>query len=464
VTSSPPKKPGPEQPFAPQNDESQQIVGGHVLPTANLARLKDGWKQTRSAEPAADDFMPKPAPDAAPLPPASLPPIPGMQQRPGAPKTQGMQAPNPAAPEKATPPAPQLAPRPNSPAPKAGSEPRSEQAPKPQPATKSGTASKAPGKPEKKRKGKSIAGAAAAFALDKKPGPIVPKGTIAGHALVLVIAIMSFLAALTVAAVSIISDATRDWQSEIGRGATIQIRQIDGINIESELAKAVEIARTTKGIAQATALTTAQSNALLEPWLGLDLAFDTLPVPRLIELTIGDPQEVDFIGLSTRLQTEVKGAILDNHRFWVDRLRSMAETAIFVGFSILCLVLIATVLTVIFATRSAMAGNRETIEVLHFVGAGNRFIASEFQRKFFTLGLKGSLAGGLAAILVFLLLQLFVQKETGSAAADQMQALLGVVELGTSAYIGTLGLTILIAILTAITTRLTVMKTLSKLH
>lgn len=71
---------------------------------------------------------------------------------------------------------------------------------------------------------------------DKKPGPIVPKGTIAGHALVLVIAIMSFLAALTVAAVTIISDATRDWQSDISRGATIQIRQLEGVEMEGELA------------------------------------------------------------------------------------------------------------------------------------------------------------------------------------------------------------------------------------
>lgn len=302
------------------------------------------------------------------------------------------------------------------------------------------------------------------FAIGKKPGPIVPKGTIAGHALVLVIAIMSFLAALTVAAVTMISSATRDWQSDIGRGATIQIRQIDGIDIEAQLAKAIEIARASPGIGQATALSISESSALLEPWLGLDLAFDDLPIPRLIELTISDPSVVDFIGLSSRLQAEVKGAILDNHRFWVERLRSMAETAILIGFTILLLVLAATVLTVIFATRSAMAGNQDTIAVLHFVGAGNRFIASEFQRKFFILGLKGSLAGGVAAVLTFLIFQLLLSNEAASAAADQMQALLGVIELDLSAYIATLALTFVIAILTAITTRLTVMKTLSKLH
>ncbi|WP_245418077.1 cell division protein FtsX [Cohaesibacter haloalkalitolerans] len=298
---------------------------------------------------------------------------------------------------------------------------------------------------------------------DKKPGPIVPKGTIAGHALVLVIAIMSFLAALTVAAVSIISDATRDWQSDISRGATIQIRQIEGVDMEGELAKAIGIARQTRGISSATALTSSESNALLEPWLGLDITFDDLPVPRLIELTIDDPSNVDFDSLSKALQEQVPGAILDNHRFWVERLRSMAETAIFIGFTIMLLVITATVLTVVFATRSAMAGNKETIEVLHFVGASNKFIAGEFQRKFFTLGFQGALAGGGVAVISFLIIQLLLRAQEGSAALDQMQALLGVVQLGTNAYLGTFALIVLIAVFTAITTRLTVMNTLKKL-
>ena len=41
-----------------------------------------------------------------------------------------------------------------------------------------------------------------------------------------------------------------------------------------------------------------------------------------------------------------------------------------------------------------MAGNREVVEVLHFVGADDDFIAREFQRRFFQLGLKGAAAGG----------------------------------------------------------------------
>ena len=47
-----------------------------------------------------------------------------------------------------------------------------------------------------------------------------------------------------------------------------------------------------------------------------------------------------------------------------------------------------------------MAGNKDVVEVLHFVGAHDSFIANEFQRHFLWLGLKGGLIGGGAASFV----------------------------------------------------------------
>ena len=72
----------------------------------------------------------------------------------------------------------------------------------------------------------------------------------------------------------------------------------------------------------------------------------------------------------------------------------MATTAIAGGIGVLALVLLATVLSVTFATRGAMATNRPIVEVLHFIGAKNGFIAGHFQRHFLLLGLKGGAIGG----------------------------------------------------------------------
>ena len=67
------------------------------------------------------------------------------------------------------------------------------------------------------------------------------------------------------------------------------------------------------------------------------------------------------------------------------------------------LVIAATMLSVTFATRGAMATNKTVIEVLHFVGAKNGFIAGNFQRHFLILGLEGGAIGGGAAIALFAL-------------------------------------------------------------
>jgi len=63
-------------------------------------------------------------------------------------------------------------------------------------------------------------------------------------------------------------------------------------------------------------------------------------------------------------------------------MRSMTGATVFAGVGILTLVIIATIISVSFATRGAMAANRPIVEVLHFVGAGDRYIANRFLRHF----------------------------------------------------------------------------------
>ena len=67
------------------------------------------------------------------------------------------------------------------------------------------------------------------------------------------------------------------------------------------------------------------------------------------------------------------------------------------------LVLAATVLSVTFATKGAMAANRPIVEVLHLIGAKDGFIAGEFQRHFLLLGIKGGAIGGGLAMALFAL-------------------------------------------------------------
>jgi cell division transport system permease protein len=203
-----------------------------------------------------------------------------------------------------------------------------------------------------------------------------------------------------------------------------------------------------------------ESAKLLEPWLGTGLSLTELPVPRLIVLKIAAGATPDLAQLRRVLADQVPGAMLDDHRGWIDRMRAMAGTAVGAGIGVLVLMFVATMLSVTFATRGAMATNKAVIEVLHLVGAKNGFIAKHFQQHFLILGLQGGAIGGGAAILLFAIAGVISRWFAGTAGVDQASVLFGSFSIGLAGYAALLGQVALIAMVTALTSRRTVNNTL----
>ncbi len=279
----------------------------------------------------------------------------------------------------------------------------------------------------------------------RRDQPLVPVDSVAGRALIVVIAILTFLAALSAGAALLAANASEQWRGAVANEMTIQIRPDPRRNIEQDIARAVELARAVPSIAEARAVPRAESDRLLEPWLGAGLDLIELPVPRLIVLRLSATVANDLVAFSQTLRREVPSATLDDHRLWVRRLSTMANTIILAGVVIVLLVLLAAGLAVAFATRGAMAGSRDSVEILHFVGATDDFIAREFQSRFVTLGLRGGGAGGLAAIIAIAALGWLSSAWNATPEADQLQALFGAFEIGWSGY----GVVILVAVIVA---------------
>ena len=297
-------------------------------------------------------------------------------------------------------------------------------------------------------------------ALPQFVTPIVPKSTIAGRALVAIVAIMTFLASVTTGAVVLVRAAASDWQSEVAREVTIQVRPVSNRNFEADIARAADIARRFPGVADVRVYSKEESARLLEPWLGTGLVIDELPVPRLAVVRIASGATPDFDQLGKLLVAQVASASLDDHRGFVERMRSMGRAAFLGGLAVLGLVLVATVLSVTFATRGAIATNRTVVEVLHLIGAKNTFIAQHFQRRFLGLGLKGGVIGGGCALLLFGLMELVSRYFLGTAAGDQFAALFGSFSIGFFGYAAVVVQIGLIAVVTAIASRRTVNRTL----
>jgi cell division transport system permease protein len=305
-------------------------------------------------------------------------------------------------------------------------------------------------------------------AVDTRPAgdarretPLLAEGSIAGRSLVIVVAIMTFLAAMTAGVVELVASASSTWRADISREVTIQVRPRSGRDLEQDVARAAALARATPGVAEVRVSGKRESEKLLEPWLGAGLDIGELPVPRLIELRVsGRP---DFQALRQLLAQQAPTASLDDHRLWVQRLGAMANAMVGVGVVIMLLVLVATALAIAFATRGAMAGNRHIIEVLNLVGASDAFIAREFQRHFLRLGLRGGAIGGAAAMLVFWIAGWMTGQWSTTPGGEQIEALFGTFALGLRGYLAVAVIVIVIAVTTAVVSRITVRRNLKGL-
>ena len=294
--------------------------------------------------------------------------------------------------------------------------------------------------------------------------PIVPQATISARALIGVVAIMTFLASLTIGAVALVRAAALEWQSGVAREMTVQIRPAAGRDMEMDVAKATTIARAFPGVSDVKPYSREESTRLLEPWLGSGLQFEDLPIPRIVVVRIAPGAVPDISELRKSLAEQIPTASLDDHRGFVARMRAMSDAALLLGIAVLVLVLLATVLSVTFATRAAMATNRHVIEVLHLIGAKDSFIASHFQRHFLQLGFKGGLLGGSAAIALFVLADLAGNWFTGTAAGDQFAAMFGTVSIGVLGYAAILAQVCLVAMVTGATSHRTVNRTIETIQ
>lgn len=296
--------------------------------------------------------------------------------------------------------------------------------------------------------------------LVRSSASIVPRDSATNRALLAVIAIMTFVAALIVGAAGLVREAATHWRTDMLREVTIQVRPVEGHDIAAEIGKAVEIARRTRGVIDARSLTRDETARLLEPWLGAGLDLSALPLPRLIAVRLAESVDAELEGLRKALQGEVVGASLDDHRTWSARLAAISDAIVVAGLVVLVLVLAATTLSVSFATRGAVAANRAVVEVLHFVGARDSFIAGTFQRHFLAIGLKGGLIGGSTAAVVFALTGIAPGVMAWIPGGQDAAFLTGQFALDRQGYLGIAGIVMLVALVTTVASRITVRWTL----
>ncbi len=227
--------------------------------------------------------------------------------------------------------------------------------------------------------------------------PLLPDAGAGGAPLTAVIAIISFLAAIALAAFLVIAAAANDWTSELKTSFTIQVKGADEDEILAQAAEIERLLASTEGVIATNVVAPDEAAKLLEPWLGKGNIGAYLNVPAIVEVRASETLRARLDNLSARLSRVAPGAVVDDHGEWHGRLSAAARAGQLLAFAVFLIVMGAACAIAVFAARAGLAANGEIVSLLHLVGATDEFIANEVQRRFLVLGLRGSTVGLFAA-------------------------------------------------------------------
>lgn len=232
------------------------------------------------------------------------------------------------------------------------------------------------------------------------------------RSLVIVLAIMAFLATLALL-FSLSADRLRkNWQGELGRSATVQI-MVDNSDLrETKINTALSVLRTALPEASIQPISQAQSQALLKPWLGNLALPDDLPLPALISLEVTNGETLSPERLTAALGEEGLIADVDDHSRWSDQIGRSGRGLKAAALALLALIFGASIAVSGFATQAALSAQRDVIRVLVQVGAEDGFISKLFIKQAGLRGLKGSIIGVVLGAIAALFLSLRSSPET----------------------------------------------------
>lgn len=238
-----------------------------------------------------------------------------------------------------------------------------------------------------------------------RPAPFLPDTDARDGSLTFVVAVLCFLACLTLLVLLAADRAARDWTGQLEGQATVVVRPKANETPDGAAARAAETLAGVKGVTEARALEKEKAEALIAPWLG-DADLSDLPVPRLVAVQLDREAPAEAAALDRALKAQGLDAVVDDHSAWMEDIQRSARTMRWAGAAIFGLIAFAAAAVVAFATRAGLASRREVVEVLHLSGAEDGFIARLFQLRFARMAAVAGLFGAGGAAIMGALLRL----------------------------------------------------------
>ncbi len=250
--------------------------------------------------------------------------------------------------------------------------------------------------------------------LFRRPTDIPLDRDPAARTLPWIIAVMAFLATIALAGALLLNTVIVRWSNSLSGTLTIQVpAAAGGEETEARIKRVISLLREEKGVSRVRVLSAAESAALVEPWLGRGAAAIGLPLPRLIDVGLSEDARVDLAELRRKVDAAAPGASVEEHQKWLDEMIGVIRWGWRLALVVVVLIFFAAAMTIVFAMRTSLRIHRAVTDVLHLIGARDQYIAEQFQRHAFRLGLLGGVIGtGFAALVLIGLERILAKVET----------------------------------------------------
>ena len=280
--------------------------------------------------------------------------------------------------------------------------------------------------------------------------------------LILLIALMSFLAVLALSGTFALNSMTEKWSSGLENKVTIEIsiETKDGHilsqdTVLKETKDLYAMLSEHKVVKSAEVLGDKEIQELISPWIGNDLSLGDIPLPGLIALELRKVDANGLNNLKNDIQKISKHAMLETHHEWLSDLINFTSTLKALALMVALIIAAITTIAISSAIRTRLAIHNSVVELLHYMGATDNYIARQFQKHAMILSLKGAVIGtaiGLAA--TFLLA--FLSRNTGTD-------LIPVIHIGSLGVLILCLVPVLVSLITILTSHITVLRSLSKM-
>jgi len=270
------------------------------------------------------------------------------------------------------------------------------------------------------------------------------------------IAFMSLLAILSVAGFLLLKQVSDLFEYNSNDTMTIQVPSGNSEKrTNKKITQIINILKETGGVIEVSLVPKVEVIQLLKPWLGTISESQTLPLLQIIDIQIDRGSGITPEKISNVLTIIVPDITVDDHSIWLIGLVKTLQSAELTALFILLLIIFVIIGTVIFTTRTGMGIHKQTIEVLHFVGAHDDFIARQFAIRGLVVGFQGGLIGFLFSIPILYLFDNLLQ--------NLEEGFLPKAEVNIFVWLSVALVVPMISSITMLTARGTVLKSLKKM-